>query len=267
MPGSRLYSWRGGVESLPAALAASLGVGSGGAVRTNAAVRRLRREGAGFRIDLGRAGVLRAKSVVLATQPHVTAQLLADEDPAGAAAAAAISAPPLAVVFLGYARRAVAHPLDGLGFLAAAREWRCVNGVQFCSTMFPGRAPDGHVALAAYFGGARRPDLGMRPAGELIALARAELRDLLGASGAPVVARVRHWPRGLPQYGLDHGDIVASLAAGAERSPGLFVTGNFLDGPAIASCVAAAEDCAARVGRYLAAGVADGATRRNRTVY
>jgi oxygen-dependent protoporphyrinogen oxidase len=44
------------------------------------------------------------------------------------------------------------------------------------------------------------------------------------------------WPRALPQYNLGHGDRLASIANNLSRFPGLFLTGNFLRGPAIGAC-------------------------------
>jgi oxygen-dependent protoporphyrinogen oxidase len=248
MPARRLYSWRDGIGSLPLALAEGLGP----ALRTGVAVRRIGRAPGGFRIDAGAAGTIAARAVVVATQPHVAAGLLEAADPAAAEAAASIGAPPLAVVFLGYKRRRVAHPLDGLGYLAPSAEGRALTGVLFCSTMFPGRAPEGHVALAAYLGGARSPDLARLAPAELIDLARCEFGDLLGARGAPTIARVRQWPRGLPQYRLGHGDLVATFNTTARRCPGLFLTGNYLTGVSVGNCVAEATRTSALVDRYLA---------------
>ena len=251
MPGRRLYSWREGVGSLPRALAARLGP----ALRTGIAVRRIRATGAGFRIEAGAAGALDARAVVLATQPHVAAELLEPLDAEAAGAVGGIAAPPLAVVFLGYRRGQVAHPLDGVGFLAPRGEGRGLTGAQFCSTMFPGRAEAGHVTIAAYVGGARAPDLARLPTADLVALAREALGELLGARGAPTVARVRQWPLGLPQYAPGHDRRIAALDAAARARPGLFLAGNYFRGPSIAACLAQAEETGARVHDFLAAGV------------
>jgi oxygen-dependent protoporphyrinogen oxidase len=249
MPGRQLYSWRGGMAALPRALAESLGP----ALSTGVTVRRIRAAPGGYRIEAGAAGSLAARAIVLATQPHVAAGLLENLDAAGAAAAGAIDAPPLAVVFLGYRRGQIDHPLDGLGYLTPARAGRALNGALFCSTMFPGRAPAGHVALAGYIGGARAPEAALAASGDLIAAARAEYRDLLGATGDPVVARVRQWPRGLPQYRIGHGAQVAALNGLEARRPGLFVTGNYLAGPAVGTCIDQAAAAAARVHAWLSA--------------
>jgi oxygen-dependent protoporphyrinogen oxidase len=113
------------------------------------------------------------------------------------------------------------------------------------------------VALAGYIGGARAPEAARAPASELILAARAEFHELLGARGAPVVARVRQWPRGLPQYRLGHGARVAALRGLEARRPGLFVTGNYLDGPSVGACVGQAAETAARVERFLLARLSD----------
>lgn len=247
MPGRRLFSWRDGIGALPRALAARLG----GRIRCGVAVGRIEPTGRGFRIHAGAAGVFDAKAVVVATQPHVAAALLERLDREGAEAAAAIDAPPLAVVFLGYRRRQVAHPLDGLGYLTPRSEGRALTGALFCSTMFADRAPEGHVGLAGYVGGSRAPDLARLPSEDLVALVRSEFANLLGARGDPVVARVRQWSRGLPQYGLGHDKHVVAVRGAEQRRPGLFVTGNYLRGLPVAACVEQAAETTARVDEFL----------------
>jgi oxygen-dependent protoporphyrinogen oxidase len=181
MPARRLFSWREGVGALPAALAQQLA----GRVRTGVAVRRVTARRRGFLISTAGAGDIVSDVVIIATQPHVAAGLLERLDDDAAQAAAQIELPPLAVVFLGYARKQIEHPLDGLGFLAPGRERRPVNGALFCSTMFAGRAPPGFVALAAYVGGDRAPALARLAADDLIDLGRQEFAELLGARDIP----------------------------------------------------------------------------------
>ncbi len=247
IPARRLFSWRNGIATLPNALAAKLG----SCVRVGVAVRKIRVQRRGFVVDTAGSGTIRADSVVIATQPHVAAELLRDLDLDAADAAARIAAPPLAVVFLGYARSQIGHPLDGIGFLAPSSERRLVNGAIFCSTMFPGRAPEGFVSLAAYIGGDRAPGLARLPADELIEITHREFVELLGAKGKPVVARVRHWTRGLPQYQVGHQSLMAILNGVTERRRGLFLTGNYFNGVSVADCVAHALLTAQRADSHL----------------
>lgn len=247
MPGSRLFSWAEGIGALPTAMASTLGSD----VRTGIAVRNVVRDRNGFDINLGAEGCLQARAVVVATQPHVASQLLEKTNLETAEAVAAISAPPLSVVFLGYRRDQVSHPLDGVGYLTAEKERRTLNGAQFPSTMFAGRAPEGFVSILGYIGGARNPALAKLPERDLIDLTQKEFEDLLGVRGAPVVARVRQWPLGLPQYRIGHQKITRTLESAGERTPGLFLTGNYLHGVSVGNCLEQARQTSEGVAEFL----------------
>ncbi len=247
MPGSRLFSWKNGIETLPVALSSSLG----DALLTGITVRRISKTSQGFLVDAGRHGKIQTRAVVMATQPHVTAEIVAPLDDVSADALGAITAPPVSVVYLGYKREQVAHPLDGLGFLSSKKENRQLLGAQFCSTMFPGRAPEGHVSMAAYIGGSLNPHLATLPREQLVELAHAEFKDLLQIKGEPDVANVRQWNRGLPQYRIGHGKIIADIDQLSDRVPGLFATGNYMSGVSVACCLRQARKTASTVGKYL----------------
>lgn len=246
-PSRRLFSWAGGVGTLPTHLAGRLGRD----LRTGVAVTRLRRRAGGIIVETARHGTLQAKAVVLAVQPHVAAGLIEPLDGNSAGTLGEIPAPPVAVVFLGFHARQVAHPLDGLGFLSTPGAGQIVSGAQFPSTMFSGRAPNGHVALSAYVGGSRAPEAARLPSRDLAAAVLSELSPLLGVSGDPIVTRVRHWERGLPHYTLGHSDRMACLRAQLEQVPGLFLTGNYFCGVSITSCLDQAGRTAAEIDHFL----------------
>src|SRR5439155_364731 len=81
------------------------------------------------------------------------AELLADLDGELAEKVAGIAYNRVAVVAMGFRREDVPHPLDGFGYIAPQRTRGDVLGVQWCSSIFPGRAPDGTVLLRAICGG------------------------------------------------------------------------------------------------------------------
>ncbi len=246
-PRRRLGSWREGLGVLPARLAGLLG----GRLRTGIAVASIRRLSDGFAITTAQ-GEIRARAAVLAVPPGPAARLLEPLDPDAASAAAAIPAPPVAVAFFGYRRAQVGHRLDGLGYLATEGS-AILSGVQFPSTMFEARAPEGHVAIAAYLGGARRADLAAMPAAALLAMIEAELTETLEISGAPVLARLHRWSAGLPHYTLGHDRRRAVLESLPGRVPGLYPTGNYLNGVSVSACLERGEALARRVAADLAA--------------
>jgi oxygen-dependent protoporphyrinogen oxidase len=158
-----------------------------------------------------------------------------------------IEHPPVTSLFLGYRRDQVAHPLDGFGVLVPEIEKRSVLGILFSSSLFPGRAPAGHVALTVMVGGARQPEIARLPAEKLLSAVEPDLRQLLGVTGAPVFQRHTFWPRAIPQYNLGYESHLETMAAAERTHPGLFIGGQARDGIALPTCLAAGEKLAARV--------------------
>jgi len=247
MPSKKLYSWQDGIGALPKMLSRVLL----DHIKTGVVVKKIRSHGSGYVIETAKHGTLAARAVVVATQPHVAAGMLENVAPDAASAIGGISAPPLAVVFMGFKRANVDHSLNGLGYLSPSSENSPFTGVQFPSSMFAGRAPKGHVALAAYMGGARFPDIRQMDEQDVGALAAQEFKDRLGTRGPATVAKVRFWPTGIPQYNLGHQNRVEIVQAMGDENPGLFVTGNYLGGPSVGSCVGGAFETASWVGEFL----------------
>jgi len=246
-PAKRLFSFRNGVGTLPQSLALELG----DVVRTGVAVKSVAHSARGYKVTTHKHGTISARSVVLAVQPHVATQLLEPLDSEASSITSQIDAPPMGVVFLGFKRDQVAHPLDSLGFLSLKDSGGIITGAQFLSTMFEGRAPDGHVAIAAYVGGVRNRDAALMKTDDLVGQVHGELSSLLQIKGAPVLTRARQWARSLPQYELGHGDKVKALNALSDRHPGVYLTGNYIGGVSIANCIGQARNTANNVKNYL----------------
>lgn len=254
LPGARtLFSFRDGIAALPRSLARQLA----GNIRLGLrAVAVQPAVGGGFLVkaaEAGETGWEYADSVVVALPAYAAAELLDGIRPHLAQRLAAIPHPPLSLVFQGYRRRDIEHPLDGLGFLTPAVERRQALGVLFSSTMFPDRAPDGRIALTTFIGGDRQPHLALLPDAALAEIAREEARMLLSAHGNPVISRIRRWRAGLPQPGPGHGECVRELRQLETDLPGLFVTGNYIAGVSTVACIDNGIATAERAVRHLAA--------------
>jgi protoporphyrinogen/coproporphyrinogen III oxidase len=165
------------------------------------------------------------------------------------AALEGIEHPPVSLLFLGYPRARVAHPLDGFGLLVPEVEQRAVLGVLFSSTLFPNRAPPGHVALTVIVGGTRQPELARQDPARILATVQPELRELLGVDGVPMVQRHVFWPRAIPQYNLGYEVHLEAMAAAENAYPGLLIGGQARDGIALPACIAAGERLAAAASR------------------
>ncbi len=152
---------------------------------------------------------------------------------------------------LGFRREDVAHPLDGFGFLVPEVERRHVLGVIFSSTLFPGRAPDGHVTLTAFVGGVRNPDLANADVHTITARVLDDLRLLLGAKGEPTFRAFHLWPKAIPQYDLTYGRFKEIMDEAERRNSGLALAGSYREGVAVGDVIAGAETAATRLAEHL----------------
>lgn len=126
---------------------------------------------------------------------------------------AAFHRAPTAQVYLGYPSAAVPRAADGFGALVARGEDVRVLGVVFESTVWPDRAPDGHVLLRCIFGGGRDREAMQLDDAALIAQAVRDIGVVLGATAPPSHTSVVRWQRGVAQYTLGHRDRVRDATA------------------------------------------------------
>lgn len=193
-----------------------------------------------------------ADALVLTCPAYQQAGLLHDLDPQLADQVGAIAYNRIAVVAVGYRQADVPMPVDGFGYIAPQRTRRDILGVQWCSSIFPGRAPDGMVLLRALCGGWHRPEVAGWEDGRLLAAARAELQAAMKITAAPVFHKIVRWDRAIPQYLLGHGARVTTIESLAARHFGLFLGGNAYRGVALNDCTEQALILARRVHHCLA---------------
>ena len=245
-PRPEIISFAQGLQTLPLAIAARL---QPGALTVNARLEGLV-PGTEWSVIWhdGRAAHTETFDAVIAALPAPALATLRIGSLAERPLAAldAIEHPPVASLFLGFRREQVAHPLDGFGLLVPAVEQRSILGVLFSSSLFPGRAPDGHVALTVMVGGTRQPEMASLSPDRLLARIRTDLTELLGITGEPVFQRHTVWPRAIPQYNLGYEQYLGVMAACERANPGLLIGGQARDGIALPACIAAGESLAAR---------------------
>ncbi len=248
-----LTSFRGGMGTLMQALATALGP----SLRTGTPVEEIIAgqgpQGFAVRSSSGDSETLMARAVVVAAPADAAASLLEAVIP-GASALRRIAYAPVAVVNLGFHREQVGHPLDGFGFLVPRTQPVRVLGTIWGSSLFPGRAPEGMVSLTSFLGGATDPGLLELTDEQIAAIAAKENARIQRIEGQPMVARVHRYQRAIPQYNLGHGDIFADVRAATAEVPGLFLTGNYLQGPAVGACIETAFQTAQRVVAFLSSG-------------
>jgi oxygen-dependent protoporphyrinogen oxidase len=238
-----IFSFSGGMSDLVEAIGKKLGEDVG----TNVDVVKYTRLDEGFRVALmydETEYYMTSRRLVLATSALHAAELLEGDPDGPSVELSAIPYAPVTVVYAGYGREQVLHPLDGFGLLCPTAENRKVLGVIFSSSLFPGRAPEGKVLLTVFVGGMTGQKLAQAFDEDLERIVRKELAELLGVTGAPEFFRIHRWEKAIPQYVLGHEETVRTIRK--KLPPGLRLAGNYLEGISVArafgSGVRAAKD-------------------------
>lgn len=149
--------------------------------------------------------------------------------------------PPVSMLALGFRRDAIEHPLDGFGMLIPACEGFSILGTLFSSTLFPHRAPEGHVLLTTFIGGARQPEFASLDTDALKTTVLKDLKQLLGLRADPVFCAHVFWKHAIPQYTPNHASHLECLENVERDNPGLYFTGNYREGIALGKCLLAAK--------------------------
>jgi protoporphyrinogen/coproporphyrinogen III oxidase len=251
-----LVSFRHGLQELSDALARELNP----ELRLRAPVTQLRRGPRGWTVGAAYQAAELYDGVIYAAPAHCSDSIDLEFDGGERMKTlASIVHPAVAVLVLGFRREDVSHPLDGFGFLTPEVERRRVLGVIFSSTLFPERAPEGHVTLTAFVGGARDPDLTNADPSTLTARVLDDLRTLLGARGEPTFRAFHLWPKAIPQYELSYGRFKEIMDDVERRNPGLGLAGSYREGVALGDVMDSAEVQAERIAGQLPADSRTGA--------
>jgi oxygen-dependent protoporphyrinogen oxidase len=248
-PRARLLSFDAGLRTLTGELASRLH----GALRTNTPIERIERSGAAWSIVPRAGAAIAADRVVLALPAHAAARAISGCDAALAHALTSIPYAGLAMVALAYRAADLSRPLDGYGYLVTRRENLSTLGVLWESSIFPRRAPDGHVLLRVMLGGARRPEVTELDDASVAQLASREAAGVLGITAAPLRQWVCRWPAAIAQYTVGHDGRRQDITRLAAAHRGLHLCGTAHDGVSFNHAIASARRTARAIAAELTA--------------
>ncbi|MCP4285111.1 MAG: protoporphyrinogen oxidase [Gammaproteobacteria bacterium] len=246
------FSFQGGMSDLVDALAATPGL----KLRCGMQVEGIEREHENWRISATNAfgkQQLTVPALVISTPAQAAASLLRSVDNKLADQLDGIRYAPLGVVHLGMKRSDIKHPLDGSGFLVSRREKLSFSGNLWMSSLFSGRAPEGHELLTSYLGGVRDPDRLQQSDQQMMDSLLANLATLLGFRGEPQYLRVERHPQALPLYHGSYPQQLTYIRQCIEKLPGLHLCANYLDGVSVRERIYAGKETARVIRRSLPA--------------
>lgn len=243
---SLFLSFDNGMQMLTDRLAALLPADS---LRLNTSVERLARDAASgeWRVTTHTGETIIADAVCLALPAHRAAHLLRETDDQLAAELASVLYASTATINLAYRREQIAHKLDGFGFVVPRIERRALLACTFASVKFKGRAPEEHVLLRAFVGGALQPEMFALDDAEMLTCVRRDLAELIGAQGEPLFTTITRWTSSMPQYAVGHLDRIERIRTRLANIPDLHLIGNAYDGAGIPDSIRRAEAVAEEV--------------------
>jgi oxygen-dependent protoporphyrinogen oxidase len=257
--GPPMCSFRQGNSTLARAIAASLGE----CFQSSARVESIRPSNSGGKglsqVQFTRNGqrdTIVAHAVVIATTATAAAHLVESVVPSLSPTLAGIAYAPVAVVGLGYYAKQIGQPIDGFGVLIPRAEQIRTLGIVWNSSLFPGRAGAGRVALTGIIGGATDPAIVQESDDTIASAVQIDCNDVLDITGPPITSCVWKHCKALPQYNLGHSHVVKAIRDGERATPGLFFAGNYLSGPSIGKCIEEAFATADATAAYLQNGTA-----------
>ena len=247
---SLFMSYRNGMQTLTDRLAASLG---GAALRTGVGVVRVARElvEGGWSVRLSDGSSERFDALCLALPAWASAELMRETAPRLADSLGLIGYESVFTANFGFERAQISHPLDGFGFVVPRTEGRALIACTFADRKFSGRAPEGRVLLRAFAGGAFGREYLKLDDRALEQRLLADLREVLGISGEPLVTLGRRYTRAMVQYSVGHLETVAAIEAEAAKLEGLTLAGSAYRGVGIPDCIRDAREKAALIANPL----------------
>lgn len=231
-----LQSFRGGNAVLTETIADKLG----DSLRLGSQAIEIRKQTGGYLVKVvanGQGEEIQTEHLICATPAKASEKLLSQIEPYFAKPFSEITYAPVAVVSLGYRVEDVGNSLRGFGFLVPRAAGLRVLGTVWNSSLFEGRAPAGHALLTSFVGGVLDPGAASLSGTKLTSLVHGEIAGILNIKERPVFSSVTTWPAAIPQYNLGHNERLRSLELIRQRHAGLWLTGNYLNGPSIGACV------------------------------
>lgn len=178
-----------------------------------------------------------AEKLICSVPAHVAAELLRDVAPELGGALLSIRSEPIAVVCTGHDAADVGHDMQGFGYLVPPNQGRDVLGCIWTSSVFDGFAPEGNVYLRTMIGGAIHPEYVEQSDNQLMDYMRKDVFSTMGISTEPEFVKIFRHPHGIPQYGLNHGEVLSAIEEAESEHTGLHLAGNSYHGISMNDCV------------------------------
>ena len=191
--------------------------------------------------------IKQVKHLVLCAPSYILSKLIKPVQKDIASLLNGIDYAPVSVVHLGFKSSGISQKLDGAGFLVPRGENLAINGNQWMSSMFNGRAPAEKHLLSSYLGGSRNAKSIDWDDNRCIDAVMGDLKKLLGLNMDPDFVHIKRHPKALPLY---HGSYLKrwqEIDNLLTDLKGLHIEGNFCGGVSIRDRISRGQILASKI--------------------
>jgi oxygen-dependent protoporphyrinogen oxidase len=219
-----------------------------GALHLNSPVSAIQPNDHGYTVTTRDGNTHSCRAVIVTTPANRTADVLASTMPTVSATLAQLQHTGIGTILLGFRSADVPDDTRMTGVMLPRREQRPLDAITWTSRRMPQRAPQGCALIKAFFGGAQ-PGLLRAGDGEVLALARVELRQWLHITAEPLFSRIFRWHDSYPLSTVGH--LARVQAARACLPAGMYVAGSSYEGVGVPDCIRQGRTAARDAARHL----------------
>ncbi len=144
---------------------------------------------------------------------------------------------PVDVFHFGFNKNQIKNQFEGFGLLTKKTDEKHFLGMLFNSQIFPHTAPKEKELFTLIVGGSRQAKLCQMQPNELQKILLKEVSEILSVKGNPNFIKHERYKKAIPQYGLDHQELVEDVKKYQVAHTGFYFLSNYIDGVSVSDRV------------------------------
>ena len=190
-------------------------------------------------------GDIEADAVVFAVPAYALSDILSSYSSELSKSLEEIEYAPITIAALGFNKHLMPDVVNSFGYLFDINAIEDTIGVLFDSSIFDYRADKNKLLVRVIIGGAMRKNSAYKD--NIIEVAVRELQRSAGIFAPFEYAKIIRHRYAIPQYGLEHKDILENINRFETENPGLLITGNAFYGVSLNDCVKSSYNILERI--------------------
>ena len=149
---------------------------------------------------------------------------------------------PVDVFHFGFEKKNIQNNKQGFGVLTKPSDGKSYLGILFNSRIFDYVSPADKELFTVLVGGERQKHLCEMEPDKLKKLILEELEDLIGHKGKIVIENHYRWSKGIPQFNLDHTELLNAIEEFENNNSKFHLIGNYFNGVSVSDCIQKSRD-------------------------